>query len=63
MIQVNDVVMCISPYQTMNIGSYGIVKSIFGNMTNVEVAGRVGQTGSLTATMKIADLKKVGILI
>lgn len=62
MLEINDVVKCISNYKMMNIGSYGIVKRIDGDKIEVEIASKVGRMHQLTALMDIKDIVKVGKL-
>ncbi len=62
MIEVGDVVKCISNYKSMTIGSYGVVKEFAGDKVSIELASSVGSTGSLTTIMNISDLVKVGKL-
>ena len=60
MLEINDVVKCISKYTTMTVGSYGVVKSVSGTKVTVEIASTVGNTGSLSVSMRPADIVKVG---
>lgn len=62
MLEIGDVVKCISNYKNMVIGSYGVVKGIDGESVNIEIASKIGSTGSLTATMNVNDIVKVGKL-
>ena len=62
LLEEKDVVMCISNYKTMKIGSYAVVKKIDGELAEVEIASRVRNTGAYTTIMNISDIVKVGKL-
>lgn len=62
MLEIGDVVMCISNYKIMKIGSYAVVKKIDGEHVEVEIASRVGNIGSYTTIMNTRDIVKVGRL-